>query len=51
MARRALVAAYSYGKGSHSSHDCGVIRLIHLKNAELPLHEGDDPPVVEVGKD
>jgi hypothetical protein len=55
MARRALVAAYSCGKGSRSSHDCynatGVSRLVHLKNAEPPLHEGDDPPVVEVGKD
>jgi hypothetical protein len=55
MARRALVAAYSCGKGSRSSRDCdsatGFNRLVHLKNAEPPLHEGDDPPVVDVGKD
>jgi hypothetical protein len=25
-----------------------VGRLVHLEDAELPLHEGDDPPVVEV---
>jgi hypothetical protein len=24
-------------------------RVSHLVDAELPLHEGDDPPVVEVG--
>jgi hypothetical protein len=26
----------------------GVGRLVHLEDAELPLHEGDDPPVAEV---
>jgi hypothetical protein len=26
----------------------GVGRLVHLEDAELPLHEGDDPPVVEI---
>jgi hypothetical protein len=25
-----------------------VGRLVHLEDAEPPLHEGDDPPVVEV---
>jgi hypothetical protein len=52
MARLALVAAYSWGKGSgrlRQRH--GVGRLIHLENAESPLHEGDDPPVVEVRED
>jgi hypothetical protein len=28
-----------------------VGRLSHLVDAELPLHEGDDPPMVEVGED
>jgi hypothetical protein len=29
----------------------GVRRLGHLEDAERPLHQGDDPPVVEEGKD
>jgi hypothetical protein len=28
-----------------------VGHLAHLVNAELPLHEGDDPPVVKVRED
>jgi hypothetical protein len=28
-----------------------VGRLAHLVNAELPLHEEDDPPMVEVRED
>jgi hypothetical protein len=28
-----------------------VGRVAHLIDAELPLYEGDDPPVVEIGKD
>jgi hypothetical protein len=28
-----------------------VCRLVHLVDAELPLHEGNDPPVVEVRED
>jgi hypothetical protein len=30
---------------------CGVGLLGHLEDAELPLHEGDDPLVVQVGED
>jgi hypothetical protein len=29
----------------------GVGRLVHLENAESPLHEGDDAPMVEVRED
>jgi hypothetical protein len=29
----------------------GVRRLGHLEDAERPLHQGDDPPVVEEGED
>jgi hypothetical protein len=29
----------------------GVRSLVHLKDAEPPLHQGDDLPVVEVGEE
>jgi hypothetical protein len=29
----------------------GIHRLGHLEDAERPLHQGDDPPVVEMGED
>jgi hypothetical protein len=29
----------------------GVRVLAHVEDAERPLHQGDDPPVVEVGED
>jgi hypothetical protein len=29
----------------------GVRVLVHLEDAEQPLHQGDDPPVVKVGED
>jgi hypothetical protein len=51
MARLALVAAYSRGRRSCTNRErqrYRVSRLLHLEDAELPLHEGDDPPVVEV---
>jgi hypothetical protein len=50
--RLTLVAAYSYGRRSGSSRDCasstGSNVSPHLEDAELPLHERNDPPVVEV---
>jgi hypothetical protein len=46
IARLALVAMYSGGRRSFSSRE-----RANDVNAELPLHEGDDPPVVEVGED
>jgi hypothetical protein len=33
----------------HQRH--GVSLFMHLEDAEPPLHEGDDPPVVELGED
>jgi hypothetical protein len=61
MACLALVAAYSCGRWSGSSRDCASAtglaasliskmwsHLAHLEDVEPPLHEGDDPPVMEV---
>jgi hypothetical protein len=33
---------------AHQRH--GVGRLVHLEDAELPLHEGGDPPVAELSE-
>jgi hypothetical protein len=54
MARLALVAVYSGGMvaqqlRTRQRHRVG--RLAHLIDAELPLHEGDDPPMKEVRED
>jgi hypothetical protein len=54
MARLALMAAYSRGSGRAATTSAPTTqgwRLAHLVDTELPLHEGDDPPVVEVGED
>jgi hypothetical protein len=50
--RLTLVAKYSCARRSGSSRNCvnatGVGLLVHLGDAEPPLHERDDPLVVEV---
>jgi hypothetical protein len=54
MALLALVAAYSRGKRSCTNRERASntgLASTHLVDTELPLHEGDDPPVVEVRKD
>jgi hypothetical protein len=55
MPRLPLMAAYSGGEAivqqlrARQRHRVGCVA--HLVDAELPLHEGDDLPVVEVGED
>jgi hypothetical protein len=55
MAHLALVAAYSRGEvvvyQPRARQRHGVGRLVHIEDAELPLHEGNDPPVVKVRED
>jgi hypothetical protein len=52
MARRARVAAYSHREEARQQPRLrqrdGVRVLVHLKDAGRPLHQGDDPPVMEV---
>jgi hypothetical protein len=49
MARRAWVAANARGKGSGSSRDLANATGSAV-SVERPLHQGDDPPMVEVGE-
>jgi hypothetical protein len=46
---------YSRSKGLGSDRDFrqrdGVRVLSHLEDAERPLHQGDDSPMVEMGED